>query len=244
MSRDDEYDAFGRPIERREGEDEQAEATSPAPAPGGFLPPTEQPPEREAWWADPAPPAPSGSSATSGWAPPSDSATTGWAPPSGSAPAPTGGFGPATAPGGQPAEWLERVGAAVVDGLIRLAIGLLLIVIVALAAGGDEDATTIAVLVAMWTILPFYAPILMARWDGQTVGHKATGTRIVNSDGSRISGGRAVVREVLVKHLLFDLVGGLLTIGIAGLLNYLWPLWDDKNEALHDKICKTRVVKT
>ncbi len=38
-------------------------------------------------------------------------------------------------------------------------------------------------------------------------------------------------------------IGGLFTILILPLLNYLWPLWDKKNEALHDKMCSTRVVK-
>ena len=27
------------------------------------------------------------------------------------------------------------------------------------------------------------------------------------------------------------------------LLDYLWPLWDDKNQAIHDKIAKTNVVR-
>jgi uncharacterized RDD family membrane protein YckC len=32
--------------------------------------------------------------------------------------------------------------------------------------------------------------------------------------------------------------------GIYSLLNYLWPLWDDKKQALHDKLAKTNVVRT
>jgi uncharacterized RDD family membrane protein YckC len=32
--------------------------------------------------------------------------------------------------------------------------------------------------------------------------------------------------------------------GLYSLLNYLWPLWDDKNQALHDKLAKTNVVRT
>jgi uncharacterized RDD family membrane protein YckC len=28
------------------------------------------------------------------------------------------------------------------------------------------------------------------------------------------------------------------------LLDYLWPLWDDKKQALHDKVAKTNVVRT
>ena len=34
------------------------------------------------------------------------------------------------------------------------------------------------------------------------------------------------------------------TIGsIYSLLDYLWPLWDDKKQAIHDKIAKTNVVR-
>jgi uncharacterized RDD family membrane protein YckC len=31
---------------------------------------------------------------------------------------------------------------------------------------------------------------------------------------------------------------------IYSLLDYLWPLWDDKKQAIHDKIAKTNVVRT
>ena len=31
--------------------------------------------------------------------------------------------------------------------------------------------------------------------------------------------------------------------GIYSLLNYLWPLWDDKKQAIHDKVAKTNVVR-
>jgi uncharacterized RDD family membrane protein YckC len=36
------------------------------------------------------------------------------------------------------------------------------------------------------------------------------------------------------------LVGSL--FGLLGLLNNLWPLWDDKKQALHDKVAATNVV--
>ena len=36
------------------------------------------------------------------------------------------------------------------------------------------------------------------------------------------------------------LVGSL--ISLIGLLDYLWPLWDDKKQALHDKVAATNVV--
>ena len=31
--------------------------------------------------------------------------------------------------------------------------------------------------------------------------------------------------------------------GLYSLLNYLWPLWDGKKQALHDKVAKTNVVR-
>ena len=40
---------------------------------------------------------------------------------------------------------------------------------------------------------------------------------------------------------LIPFVGSL--VGIYSLLDYLWPLWDDKKQAIHDKIAKTNVVR-
>ena len=36
--------------------------------------------------------------------------------------------------------------------------------------------------------------------------------------------------------------GGSLTFGIAPLVDYLWPLWDEENRALHDYLVDTRTV--
>lgn len=38
------------------------------------------------------------------------------------------------------------------------------------------------------------------------------------------------------------LVGTLFSF--LSLINYLWPLWDDKKQALHDKVAATNVVRT
>ena len=52
----------------------------------------------------------------------------------------------------------------------------------------------------------------------------------------------AMLREVVVKALLFGFISSL-TVGLASLLDVLWPLWDDENRALHDFIVDTRVVR-
>jgi RDD family protein len=51
-----------------------------------------------------------------------------------------------------------------------------------------------------------------------------------------------MLREVVVKWLLFNAVLGSLTAGIALLIDYLWPLWDEENRALHDYLVNTRTV--
>jgi hypothetical protein len=42
---------------------------------------------------------------------------------------------------------------------------------------------------------------------------------------------------------LFNLIGGIFLFNLPILVDYLWPLWDSKNQALHDKIVKSRVIR-
>jgi uncharacterized RDD family membrane protein YckC len=65
---------------------------------------------------------------------------------------------------------------------------------------------------------------------------------VVRANGERMTFGWAMLREVAVKSLLFGIAGSV-TFGLASLADYLWPLWDDENRALHDFIVNTRVVK-
>jgi uncharacterized RDD family membrane protein YckC len=106
---------------------------------------------------------------------------------------------------------------------------------VALAVGAFLAIICVAVVALL------YAPALMARTNGRTLGRMATGIRVVRASGEPITFGFAMVREVLVKALLFGIAGGI-TGGIANLLDYLWPLWDEENRALHDFVVNTRTV--
>ena len=87
-----------------------------------------------------------------------------------------------------------------------------------------------------------YAPLMMSKTNGQTVGRMATGIRVIRAGGEPITFGFAALREIAVKGLLFGILGSF-TFGIAQLIDYLWPLWDDENRALHDFIVDTRVVQ-
>jgi uncharacterized RDD family membrane protein YckC len=87
-----------------------------------------------------------------------------------------------------------------------------------------------------------YAPAMMARTNGRTLGRMATGIRVVRASGEPMTFGVAFLREVLVKWFLFAAVLGSITFGLAGLIDYLWPLWDEENRALHDYVVNTRTV--
>jgi uncharacterized RDD family membrane protein YckC len=148
--------------------------------------------------------------------------------------------------------WWPRAGAQVIDGLI-IGVGgtLLLIAITAPFSVGffasDEVGLASIVVGLLIGTLCFaivallYAPALMARTNGKTLGRMATGIRVVRATGEPITFGFAMLREVAVKALLFGLAGSI-TGGIANLIDYLWPLWDEENRALHDFVVNTRTV--
>ena len=71
---------------------------------------------------------------------------------------------------------------------------------------------------------------------GQTLGKMAMKIRVVDeATGGPIGYGRAAIRWLTI------LVLGI-PCGIGILLDYLWPLWDVKRQALHDKVAKSFVI--
>ncbi|MFI0410911.1 RDD family protein [Actinomadura sp. 3N508] len=94
-----------------------------------------------------------------------------------------------------------------------------------------------------------YYTILHAKW-GQTLGKKAVGIRLVKaSDHSAVSWGQVLGRQAFVYAITLTTASlNLLTpaagiLGLVGLLDTAWILWDDRRQALHDKVAGTVVVK-
>lgn len=146
------------------------------------------------------------------------------------------------------AGWWRRVGAQIIDGLIISVVAGALFVPLGIGVFADDPsyiaialgfvvATLIITVVAL-----LYAPLMMSRTNGQTLGRMVTGIRVLRSDGSSLTLGWAVLREVAIKALLVNLANAF-TFGVAGLLDVLWPLWDEENRALHDFVADTRVVR-
>ena len=151
------------------------------------------------------------------------------------------------------AGWWSRAGALLIDGVILLA-GWFVIMAVfgAIFSVGffaSEETGTAALIVglllsilAITIVSLLYAPLMMARTNGKTLGRMATGIRVVRASGEPMTFGFAMLREVVVKAFLFGILGSI-TAGLANVADWLWPLWDDENRALHDFVVNTRVVQ-
>ena len=150
------------------------------------------------------------------------------------------------------AGWWRRVGAQLVDGLIiTIGAAVLFVAITAPFSIGffaSDEVGTVAIIVgallallSITVVALLYAPALMARTNGKTLGRMVTGIRVIRTDGQPIGFGFAMLREVAVKTLLVGVVRTL-TGGIGYLLDVLWPLWDEENRALHDFVVKTRTI--
>ncbi|HZS07274.1 MAG TPA: RDD family protein [Blastocatellia bacterium] len=75
--------------------------------------------------------------------------------------------------------------------------------------------------------------IYLVRTDGQTLGKRILGIRVVRRDGGPL-GYREVIVRLLVGYPL-----ALLSFG----LGFLWALWDQKQQGWHDKLAGTVVVR-
>lgn len=126
-----------------------------------------------------------------------------------------------------------RAGASFVDGVIVM--GGLVPAGVLYAAG-----SVIAAVIAWLVAVSCYAPLTMARTgraNGQTLGKQLLGVRVVKQDGSRMTAGTAFKRELVGKALLTNV-----TLGLYWLMDCLWVLFDDRKQALHDKVGGTYVL--
>jgi uncharacterized RDD family membrane protein YckC len=141
------------------------------------------------------------------------------------------------------AGWWTRGGALAIDLLITGAIELAVLLIAWVLSGGPRWTLSHSETLAFEIGLPvavLYAPLLLSRRgerNGQTIGKRAMGIRVVREDGLPLSFVTALVREALGRQ-----VPALLSSGLYVPVDYLWPLWDARHQALHDKVGRTFVV--
>lgn len=179
---------------------------------------------------------------------------------------------PRTTPDGQPLSgWWRRVLAQVVDGLILSPV-YLGILAAFIASRWDEirawwDDYTQAVdagttlpsppdlfqpysaqmfgLAAAYTVVLAVYTLGFWRWKQATPGKLLVGVRIRRREApGPMPWATMLPRFAFVQGLALAAyvpwVGFL--FALAGLLDYLWPLWDGNKQALHDKVARTNVV--
>lgn len=91
---------------------------------------------------------------------------------------------------------------------------------------------------ALWAVIVIvYGTVLCGSSRGQTVGMMLVGTRVIDeTSGGAIGVPRAFGRaafEYLMAAVFF----------IPWVIDMLFPLWDSKNQTLHDKVTRAVVVK-
>jgi uncharacterized RDD family membrane protein YckC len=136
------------------------------------------------------------------------------------------------------ASWGRRAGAYLLDTLIVFcAIGLYFGLAIALTFASDTLGVIVLILGLVALIaFPIWYHVYFVGKDGQTLGRRWLGIRVVDATtGEPIGYGRAFGRALIVA------VFGFFTIPL--IVDYLWPLWDSRNQTLHDKAVSSIVIR-
>ena len=157
------------------------------------------------------------------------------------------------------ASWGARAKALALDSLMLLVPAILLFVVLVVpelgdtAPDGEADfggvVAVVAFLAAMlpvgivWALHVVLMMIRKGERNGQTWGKQVVGIRAVRDNGEPWSFGSAALREVVLKMITALVLPSLLIPIIPALVNFLWPLWDDQNRALHDIALSSHVVR-
>lgn len=102
----------------------------------------------------------------------------------------------------------------------------------------DATIMMIFVLIGLFLLAMLVVTYLMhirpVSRSGQTIGRRMTGIKVVNiNDGSLLSGGQALGRYLFANFISANIM----------YIGYLWMLWDDQQQTLHDKVTNATVIR-
>ncbi len=154
------------------------------------------------------------------------------------------------------AEWGQRVPGALIDGLISGGAAIVLIVIAmtlgllgsAAGGGGDTGSSIMGGLMCIGVVLAgvaslgvgLYNKVFLVAKRGASIGQGIMGLKMVDAAGNLPQMGSLIIRLLVSVGLgMIPMVG---TLGV--IIDYLWPLWDEKKQTLHDKVAGTFVIKS
>lgn len=132
----------------------------------------------------------------------------------------------------------RRLVAALLDSVILFAINISIAMLLVgsfslMPTEGAENAAGGILILISYIILPVGYWVVLQSQMGQTLGKKALGIKVVDSEGKTPS---------VVTFFLREIVGKIVS-AIILLIGYLMILWDSKKQGLHDKIAGTYVIR-
>ncbi|MBB4929765.1 putative RDD family membrane protein YckC [Lipingzhangella halophila] len=155
------------------------------------------------------------------------------------------GYVPYTGP--ELAGYGRRAVSYLVDLVITVVLGTLCVTAwvavmtqVEAAYSGEPPVWTILLMLLVYPLS--FAVVFLYRWlphagSGKTLGKRLAGIRLVKeTTGQSVGKGASAGRE-----LIYFAVAYMTCIGIF--IDLLWPLWDDKNQTLHDKAISGIVIR-
>jgi uncharacterized RDD family membrane protein YckC len=156
------------------------------------------------------------------------------------------------APGIEYAPWVTRVAGYLIDYvLVALAGGVLLLVAFlvfgslaglggglrseALGRFGGGGCCCALVLVPIASLLVgLWNKAYLVSQRGYSIGQGFVKIKVVDAQGQLLTMGQAVLR--LLAHV------GLSFVPLLGIVDLLWPLWDERRQTLHDKAVGCYVI--
>lgn len=149
------------------------------------------------------------------------------------------------------ASWGARLGAYLLDGLIGVAVAIIPFIIGGIIIGTTSTTSTDAngyttmtggnPLAFVFLAIGYIFIIAFTIWNyvfrqgrkGQSLGKKIVGIQVVRVENGQFLGAGTAFLRLIMSSIL----GGIC------FLNYLWPLWDDKKQAWHDKVVGSVVIR-
>ncbi len=147
---------------------------------------------------------------------------------------------PPPVPFGGYASWGDRVVGYIIDQVIVGGVMLLLFLVLggffgAIAGmAGDNSGFAGGMCCVLLIIFPvaslivgLYNRVYLVSQRGYSIGQGVMKLKVIDANGHLLTQGNAAIRLLVQVALGF--------IPFAGMLDLLWPLWDDRNQTLHDK---------
>lgn len=132
--------------------------------------------------------------------------------------------------GGEFAGFWIRVGAILIDSVVLSIVSFVIKLIAGLAIGGGEIAESIGGLIGFVIGIAYFTLFTASEWQA-TPGKRLLGIRVIKDDGGPITALRA-----------FGRYWAYLISTIVLLIGYIMVAFTEEKTALHDLICRTRVV--